>query len=115
MESTKDVEKNVEVNEYQKALDEIKNTKVLIHMHDDIVNEIRIFDEDDMNVEILQKLVDKEKPKKPTKAKDGSYKNWASYGLCPNCESVRIHDYEYDRKFNRCSDCGQVIDWSKDE
>lgn len=47
-------------NKYVEALDIIKNAKVLIHMHNDIVNEINVFDEDDMNIELIQELADKE-------------------------------------------------------
>ena len=105
MESAKDVGKNVEVN---KILEAWKLVTILA-----TTNEAYCEEYDSVKVKLVNEIIDKEIPKKPTKAIDGSDKDWASYGLCSNCESVRIHDYEYDRKFNRCSDCGQVIDWSK--
>lgn len=59
--------------------------------------DIDVFDD---IIEVLEKQV----AKKPIDNED-----W-EYGLCPNCRSHRVADYEYDRRFKHCSDCGQAIE-----
>lgn len=53
----------------------------------------------------LQELVDKATPKKPYHGEWG-YR-------CPTCGSIYVYDYEYDREFDYCSNCGQKLDWSE--
>ena len=58
---------------------------------------------EDENLDLLQELVDKATPKKPTKS------------VCPNCDSWDIYSEEFDNKYNFCPNCGQAIDWSENE
>lgn len=52
------------------------------------------------DIRVIQELVDKETPMKP-------YKDGKKY-KCTKCVIVRVSG-------NRCPNCGQKIDWSKDE
>ena len=58
----------------------------------------------------LQELVDKEVPAKPIVFKG----IFSEYEKCPNCkESDTIDTALY--RLDRCSNCGQIIDWSEDD
>ncbi|WP_270576470.1 hypothetical protein [Thomasclavelia ramosa] len=72
---------------------------------------------------LLQELVDKATPKNPILNKiweDEDTKNiYDEYGhinellcVCPNCGESAIYDFEYNKRFKCCSNCGQRIDWS---
>ena len=74
-------------------------------------------------VDNLQELVDKATPKRPILNKiweDEDTKNiYDECGrinellcVCPNCGESAIYDYEYNKRFKYCSNCGQRIDWS---
>ena len=95
------------MNKYQEALNKIKNYEF---KKNSWVYDIgaRITPETD----ILQELVDKETPMKPTLRIDEKF-NLKEY-FCPICnkESVTINNYY---PLDRCEICGQRIDWSKDE
>lgn len=81
----------------------------------------------DKNFALIKELVDKATPKRPILNKiweDEDTKTiYDEYGhinellcVCPNCEESAIYDYEYNKRFKCCSNCGQVIDWrDKDE
>lgn len=73
MESTKDVENNVEVSRYQKALNRLKNCK-LFQGNYVILDFGELFEKE---IETIQELVEKEKHKVPLKIKDMK---------CPYCE-----------------------------
>lgn len=71
----------------------------------------------------IKKLVDKATPRNPSLNKtweDEDTKTiYDEYGrinellcVCPNCGESAIYDFEYNKRFKRCSNCGQVIDWS---
>ena len=89
------------MNKYQRALDEIKN----------MLNDMTQNENDSFKyhyyiklgtVEVLQELVDKATPKKPTFVE--SYPS----GECPNCdESIGGRNY--------CHNCGQALDWSEND
>lgn len=78
----------------------------------------------DGDINILKELVDKETPMKPMLGeiwKDDYKTIYDECGfiievicVCPNCEKYSIYDSEYSRKFKRCHDCGQSIDWSNE-
>ncbi len=105
MKNGQDNAKNVEENEYQVALDNVKA------LAEEQVYYMGLSDVNlNKDIKLLQELANKEVPKKPIKPLEGSTKDWVSAGLCPNCESEHIYDYEYDRKFKRCADCGQKLD-----
>lgn len=80
----------IEDNEYQKAL-----------------NNLLLTARKTKDVNIIQELVDKETPIKPIVT--------IVFPLCPMChkESVRSNDYG-SIKYNRCTECGQKIDWSEE-
>ena len=85
------------MNKYQKALNNLKT------MGDkDLYNE--------RNTEwcnILQKLVDKETPKKVIKFISGITNSEEAYSfyICPKCKMLLSNDIY-------CSKCGQHLDWS---
>jgi hypothetical protein len=55
----------------------------------------------------LQDLVEREIPKPPI------FDEFL-YRLCPNCKQPDIMNVEYYIEYKRCTECGQLIDWSKD-
>lgn len=104
MESAKDVGKNVEVNEYQEALDKVLE----IATYGEVMNEKynSIFHS---NVKKIQELVDKATPKKPNNITIPK-RFGSKYIACPTCGKGLTS--------GRCcsnNECRQAIDWSKDE
>ena len=97
------------MNKYQEALDALEylatqyeNTKIG-EQWEQIAIKIQIAKN------MLQELVDKETPKKPSNFKlhnDGYIKFF--YGNCPNCGTA------VDDGFPSCLKCGQVLDWSEE-
>lgn len=74
----------------------------------------------------IKKLVDKATPRNPTLSKtweDEDTKTiYDEYGrinellcVCPNCGESAVYDYEYNKRFKYCSNCGQRIDWSDED
>ena len=55
----------------------------------------------------LQELVDKATPKKVDLSCDTL--------ACPYCETGRIYDWENEKRFKYCADCGQALDWRKND
>jgi uncharacterized protein with PIN domain len=51
--------------------------------------------------------IKKQLPKKVEKNED-------DFKVCPNCKSIAIKDYTTGIKFKYCSECGQAIDWGKE-
>lgn len=107
MESAKDVGKNVEVNEYQEALDSRKEAYENLCGQFAMEKDNIFYEEFD----VLQELVDRATPKKPIKEElvDFCEDDFTRYS-CPICN--------YTLKTNHsCSnnECRQAIDWSKDE
>lgn len=92
------------MNKYQKALNNIRfycgNANC-----DEYLNP-KVFEE----LNIIQELVDKETPKKPSFLNYGGYKlgNWH----CPNCNSIIILDSRKPKQPKRCEECDQLLDWS---
>lgn len=130
MESTKDVGKNVEVNECQKALDKLKTHCLSspslqngeengfgpdydMH-HDCYEDETQLLQELVDKVPYYKELEDRAIPKRPmNKVKnDDTFGNL--YGECPICK-MNVYGDSYEKKDNFCWNCGQAIDWSKDE
>ena len=58
-------------------------------------------------INVLQELVNKATPKKVDMTTDTL--------ICPYCQTGRVYDWENDKAFSFCADCGQAIDWSTDE
>lgn len=58
--------------------------------------------------DFIKELVDKETPMKPI--------DTIIVPLCPRChkDTVKSTDYSL-REYNRCTECGQKIDWSDEE
>jgi hypothetical protein len=90
------------INKYQEALDVIKGVT-------DYEQGLPLFYKDDEWIVTLQELVDRATPKKPIIAKS-SQGEGDSY--CPICFD-RILKMQMKR--NYCQECGQALDWSKDE
>ena len=77
------------MNKYQESLDEIEYTTV---HNEDLNEEERIFDEDDVNIKTLQELVDKATPIKVLFREfhdDGFMCDRYHSGKCPVCN--RFH------------------------
>ena len=55
----------------------------------------------------LQELVDKSTPKNVDLSCDTL--------ACPYCETGRIYDWENEKRFKYCADCGQALDWRKND
>lgn len=60
------------------------------------------------DIKVIQKLVDKEKPKEP------KYNKQLSIVGCPTCDFCDMM-WGVFKKYERCPKCGQVIDWSEEE
>ena len=58
---------------------------------------------EDKNLELLEELVERATPKKPTSEEEIFY-------LCPVCNELVGDEYDSD---NYCHNCGQAIDWSE--
>ena len=97
-------ETEVIINEYQQGIEILKRiTRVPSIFINATVEKL---------VETFQPLVDKTTPKKPIVINEEI--------CCPNCKSPnRLATYESYLALNydnpHCGDCGQAIDWSKDE
>ena len=91
------------MNKYQEALEKIEvNVTSIIttfakHLIGKKIEEI----------ETMRELVDKATPMKVDMTTDTL--------TCPYCETGRVYDWENDKAFRFCADCGQAIDWSTDE
>lgn len=99
------------MNKYEEALTKIKESIKSFHIRCN--SEVPKIEKE--RFELLQELVDKEKPKKPRYEGDGYdrrgiiiYDTW----ICPNCGKSYEVDFE---EYERCPHCGQLIDWSKED
>ena len=92
------------MNKYEEALDRIKSERLWDEGLGDYYN---VFDRDNKDLKLLQELVDKATPMKVDMTTDTL--------TCPYCETGRVYDWENDKAFRFCADCGQAIDWSTDE
>ena len=92
------------MNKYQEALNAIKTEPKIQDYYGDYIN---FFDKDDEDIALLQELVDKATPKNVDLSCDTL--------VCPYCETGRIYDWENEKRFKYCADCGQALDWSTDE
>jgi len=114
VESTKDVGKNVEANKYQEAIDKLRSLLgkiAFLFGYKENKHPIKTSEELNTLQELVYKVPYYEQceakaiPMKPIELYDefkDSYTN-----CCPKCE------LEVDE--NYCPNCGQAIDWSKDE
>ena len=108
MESTKDVGKNVEANKYQEALDNVYEElrrRPLVFESRLLKTSKPLLQELVYKVPYYEQCEAKAIPMKPIELYDefkDSYTN-----CCPKCE------LEVDE--NYCPNCGQMLDWSKDE
>lgn len=107
-------------SKYQEALD---RTKEIYEVICDELKSKELTSKTNEDVEVLQELVDKATPKRPILNKiweDEDTKNiYDEYGrinemlcVCPNCGESDIYNFEYNKRFKCCSNCGQAIDWS---
>ena len=104
------------MKKYEEALNSIdeKTTKTI----DCCLGPAAIFRYCGDEVDILQELVNKAKPKKPIKNKLGKISLLdrligieATY-TCPNCGNALLKHYMNERQETRyCWDCGQALDW----
>ena len=90
------------MNKYQEALEKIR----LLDCYDEENFEIKF-----ENIPIIQELVDRATPKKPIVDEEHIYDD----GVCPNCHSSRIGNWEFNGVFYKhCADCGQALDWTNE-
>lgn len=110
-------------SKYQEALD---RTKEIYEVICDELKSKELTNKTNEDVEVLQELVDKATPKRPILNKiweDEDTKNiYDECGrinellcVCPNCGESAIYDFEYNKRFKYCSNCGQRIDWSVED
>lgn len=80
-------------NKFQEALDELTENK--------------IYDIDDSAKKLLQELVDKETPMKPSAIGNNGRDDTIVCGSC----STTVFLEDHNLYLNRCEECGQLIDW----
>lgn len=105
-------------NKYQEALDVVKKTNLrsehYVQFEEDNIE--NVYEEE---IKILQKLVDKETPKKPITIKPEGNSIWdypTDRIKCPNCSIQLPMKKNCLKKKNPilyCSRCGQKLDWSE--
>ena len=84
------------MNKHQEAWKVIKHTTNY---------DVRVFDDSDEEIRLIQELVDKATPKKVVK-----WLNDRSMACCPIC-----HSAEYAEEMPKhCRYCGQALDWSEE-
>lgn len=69
---------------------------------------------DDVIIQVLSKLIELKKPKKPYKKAQDKTNKWAIY--CSNCDACLLSNYTSKPRNNNikfCFQCGQRIDWSE--
>jgi hypothetical protein len=94
------------MNKYRKALGDIVETSVYKLTQSNLVDKNALIGSCFLEqTKTLNELVDKEMPKKPIILEKQFY-----YFECPNC-----HDKTTLGEPKRCCECGQLLDWSKDE
>lgn len=73
-------------------------------------NGIRVFEDDEKALSILQELVDKETPKKPLEFSSNitNSEDVYTFNACPNCRKYLYVSQKY------CDVCGQALDWSEE-
>ena len=62
---------------------------------------------EDQNLHILEELVEKATPKKPSEASASELDGYCDW-ICPTCGRTHLNDCQLEY----CSYCGQKIDWS---
>lgn len=94
-------------NKYQEALDKVK--------HYGVSKGAPVLLTYEKEVDLLQKLVNKETPVKLPREADGYWDGELVYdtAICPNCENE--FDIECEEEYRYCPYCGQKLDWSVDE
>lgn len=86
------------MNKYQKALNETIGTD-----YEYVRGQYK-------NIDLLQELVDKSTPMKPSLASTTNVQGLAFRKYtCPHCAGAMFN------KLNYCYDCGQKLDWSEDD
>lgn len=98
------------MNKYQEALDNLKEptdawSSSQLQMAENFEEPIVYKHQED--IDTLQELVDKSKPKR--------IEIWNGQYSCPNCKKLffPITSIGFPKKF--CDDCGQALDWSDDD
>lgn len=109
------------INKYQEALEKIGSiflVKSVFKPNDQedylkkIGDKTRDFAE---SIKIIKELVEKEKPLTVSYDYDGYADGYPVYdtATCPNCE--RIFEVDAEEEYKYCPNCGQKLDWSRDE
>lgn len=89
------------MNNYKEALSSIRFT---MHYR---VKPMKLGRCEDQNLHILEELVEKATPKKPSEASASELDGYCDW-ICPTCGRTHLNDCPLDY----CSYCGQKIDWS---
>ena len=103
------------VNKYQEALDRVLNHVNLKVVINDEHGLPKIWRDNQgyQDLELMQKLVDKETPMKLTNIRPCVSEEGVVWG---NCKCGNEIDYiKYLRDVNYCSNCGQKLDWDNNE
>lgn len=104
------------MNKYQKALSELKNSDIKLHVYNDQDNiteehQPTIYDFYHDEIFVLKELVEKTIPKKPEMMRIKNYDGY-NVGICKCGKTI---DTSLDDDVNFCPKCGQAIDWSDEE
>lgn len=102
-----------EYQKYQEALDRIGSDATNYHLSFSTLSSVIISQEKETMAdrELLQELVDKEKPRYVNYEYDGYADGCPVYDTarCPECG--RYFDLDCEEKCNYCPDCGQRLNW----
>lgn len=102
-----------EYEKYQDALDRIGSDATNYHLSFSALSSAIISQEKETMAdrELLQELVDREKPRYVNYEYDGYADGCPVYDTarCPECG--RYFDLDYEEKCNYCPDCGQRLNW----
>ena len=100
------------MNKYEKALKSLKAKIKTWDHYNDCPMSNGYYKNTNYQIALLRELVEKEISKKPDYEGDGYADGYMVYDtwICPNCGKKYEVDYQ---EYNRCPECGQLIDWSR--
>ena len=98
------------MNKYQEALDKLSFYSGLGLIDENTPQREERWKEFEKAKNMIQELVDKEKPMKPVLYKVNEYDD--HFHKCPKCGCEIGHHILKSTLFKYCNECGQRLDWS---